>query len=1471
MTVKQEPSSWESIVLAGDGSTWHAGDWVWDPSSLTARPKQEQQQQRRYSARRDSAGTAAVADGKLVARPCAAAARLASHLHPDSPGSTDCWEAPQRGQHAGVTAAAAAAASGGADPGLKGRAPGESSRLAQGQGPGAGKAQPRSKALLANRRTVCQADGCNRDLSTLTYYHQRNRICEMHIRADAFSRDGEQLRFCQRCGHSHPLADFDPGKHSCRKQLERHNARRRKASGKATAPSEPAGRAGAQQKVTGKLTGSLEQREQTADPSPCISSNNPGQADAGGAAGPPKAPSGTQPAWFHMDSTMLPAPAAAAADQEHAGEGAASTTPAAAPGAALSRAQQRLAARIARLAAAGANVAPLLAQAEPPAAPHLPLPGLPQASCCCKASQLLPLLPEDGQAAAWPTPSVVPTGGPQPASAAAPHSLPPASASARLDAMDPPPLAALATEGAAASPGGSPRGALGGSEPAGPARSDSPLLPLLDFDLDLLEGGLAGQGAVAPCCSSLADDLSEWISAQLADHAVLCEPGTVQQAQHAQQLLEEEDPGLLQSLLEDIEAPSPAAAQHAEGAAVPAAWQSPGAAPFQPVSPLPSGYIHHSTASYPLAADHPAAQQAAHLPSLPSHSSNPSLPQQQPMGASSYALASGLVAPGGPAALPPPDPLATLTKVSVKLFGCTPNELPSDLRQQVSGWLGGSVAGLDGYIRPGCVHLTVQAIVHPGAQQQQQGGGREHDTVATAAAQDDRSVAAQQGGARGASETAGSPEGQAADGANNSAAGGGTDQLQLSVESVLDSMQRSGCELWRRKTLLVQCDGQLGLVHHGRLRRSWDVRTAAAARAVPQVLSVSPPLLVAGRPAAVQLAGVNLMQNDCQLLARMHGAYLDLPEAGCAHCCCRAPRPTPSPAHSGGQEGGAAAGSGPPGGGGPCCVSSSGEEEGEGEAAGWEQRCCGCCTSKLRPGPQGGGGAGGRAGVQAGAGSSGENQASTGRPEGELTPLAAAAVAGHEQQQQQGGPHVQSVRAVLPGSLATGLLYLDVQRGAFSAPQGARLVVVDSEAVQQEVWRLPARLAPQHFSSLLDQLGMVYEWQGSPHPASRPELGLVQHTTARLLCWCATSGLVATADALLRMLARTVPSGLPGALELVQRLACEDGLSLLHRALQSRSLPMVQAVLGWGEEAGMPWPSNLPGPLSLTPLHLAAAIPDAPLAAGMLEQLLQRCAGGAVAGAAAWGSAQTADGLTAAQFAGLSGVAAVMGELLARLAPQQVTAAGRTTEGGAPGGEAGGAISDDVGDQVVGEADRGIGGKPPEEADPESSVSVQQPATPRRCRCTGDCPCARARERCAWCQQEDDGRLGDTASSGAGACGKACGLDGGRCGCCGAASNGSGGDADEPGSGGSGSGLDRGSEGKDGGGGSGGGLGGDPSASAGNAHRGCCGGAGRGGAAQGPGSSGGGAGSYSKPTGSQALLGQAGKGGCLEEATAAGR
>ena len=50
-----------------------------------------------------------------------------------------------------------------------------------------------------------------------------------HKTADEYLRLGDRVRFCQRCGLAHPLADFDGAKRSCRKKLENHNARRRKA------------------------------------------------------------------------------------------------------------------------------------------------------------------------------------------------------------------------------------------------------------------------------------------------------------------------------------------------------------------------------------------------------------------------------------------------------------------------------------------------------------------------------------------------------------------------------------------------------------------------------------------------------------------------------------------------------------------------------------------------------------------------------------------------------------------------------------------------------------------------------------------------------------------------------------------------------------------------------------------------------------------------------------------------------------------------------------------------------------------------------------------------------------------------------------------------------------------------------------------------------------------------------------------
>ena len=49
-----------------------------------------------------------------------------------------------------------------------------------------------------------------------------------------------------------------------------------------------------------------------------------------------------------------------------------------------------------------------------------------------------------------------------------------------------------------------------------------------------------------------------------------------------------------------------------------------------------------------------------------------------------------------------------VVRLSVKLFNCTPGDLPQGLREQLCSWLCATPAGAEGYIRPGCLHLTMQ-------------------------------------------------------------------------------------------------------------------------------------------------------------------------------------------------------------------------------------------------------------------------------------------------------------------------------------------------------------------------------------------------------------------------------------------------------------------------------------------------------------------------------------------------------------------------------------------------------------------------------------------------------------------------------------------------------------------------------------------------------------------------------------------
>ncbi|KAG0488138.1 hypothetical protein HPP92_006949 [Vanilla planifolia] len=86
----------------------------------------------------------------------------------------------------------------------------------------------RARAGVVNVGVRCQVMGCEADISDLKGYHRRHRVCLRCANASSVNLDGEEKRYCQQCGKFHALLDFDEGKRSCRRKLERHNKRRRR-------------------------------------------------------------------------------------------------------------------------------------------------------------------------------------------------------------------------------------------------------------------------------------------------------------------------------------------------------------------------------------------------------------------------------------------------------------------------------------------------------------------------------------------------------------------------------------------------------------------------------------------------------------------------------------------------------------------------------------------------------------------------------------------------------------------------------------------------------------------------------------------------------------------------------------------------------------------------------------------------------------------------------------------------------------------------------------------------------------------------------------------------------------------------------------------------------------------------------------------------------------------------------------------
>ncbi|GJR95458.1 reverse transcriptase domain-containing protein [Tanacetum coccineum] len=84
---------------------------------------------------------------------------------------------------------------------------------------------PELDAQLAAEEAEAKAPGKKK---TRHGYIDRHRVCLRCANATSVVLDGCDKRYCQQCGKFHVLSDFDEGKRSCRRKLERHNNRRRR-------------------------------------------------------------------------------------------------------------------------------------------------------------------------------------------------------------------------------------------------------------------------------------------------------------------------------------------------------------------------------------------------------------------------------------------------------------------------------------------------------------------------------------------------------------------------------------------------------------------------------------------------------------------------------------------------------------------------------------------------------------------------------------------------------------------------------------------------------------------------------------------------------------------------------------------------------------------------------------------------------------------------------------------------------------------------------------------------------------------------------------------------------------------------------------------------------------------------------------------------------------------------------------------
>jgi ankyrin repeat protein len=156
-----------------------------------------------------------------------------------------------------------------------------------------------------------------------------------------------------------------------------------------------------------------------------------------------------------------------------------------------------------------------------------------------------------------------------------------------------------------------------------------------------------------------------------------------------------------------------------------------------------------------------------------------------------------------------------LTRMSTKLYSCTPAHLPPDIKQTLVNLLGCSTNGVDGYIRPGCVHLTLNALLGDNADEVKGLGVREAVARLTAG-----------------------------------------------------RLKR----FWGAETMLVQLNDELALVKDGEVQH---VLSSSGSRGVfPHVRSIQPVCVSNAEDSTVILRGSNITAAHNAVLCRCQGRYI---------------------------------------------------------------------------------------------------------------------------------------------------------------------------------------------------------------------------------------------------------------------------------------------------------------------------------------------------------------------------------------------------------------------------------------------------------------------------------------------------------------------------------------------------------------------------------------------------------------------